>query len=194
MPYFSSYLWGKYLSTKIFTVLHQSKKELSDFDQNWAKTRHLLLKILELTISIAWPTVHCQHFPAFVVSRLAQRETRFGVAPILPTRRNYASNAQETTPAIDRRSNAMRCCCNCVWSEQRKLRLGTSSHCTSTSCLSSTDGVVHKSPNMAPLFILGTEEGGNLSLWATTNAIAVSPQYMLLAVLPMPVTVERRSD
>ena len=44
MPYLSSYLCGKYFSTKIFTVLHQSKKELSDLDQNWAKTRHLLVK------------------------------------------------------------------------------------------------------------------------------------------------------
>ena len=49
MPYLSSYLWGKYLSTKIFTVLHQSKKELSDWDQNWAKTRPLLFKTFEIS-------------------------------------------------------------------------------------------------------------------------------------------------
>ena len=49
MPYFSSYLWGKYFSTKIHTVLHQSKKELSDWDQNWAKTEPLLFKTFEIS-------------------------------------------------------------------------------------------------------------------------------------------------
>ena len=44
---FVSYLRNKYFSTKIFTVLHESKKELSDLDQNWAKTRPLLLEILK---------------------------------------------------------------------------------------------------------------------------------------------------
>ena len=57
MPYLSSYLCGKYLSTKIFTFLHQSKKELSDLDQNWAKTRHLLFKTWKSSISMDSPIV-----------------------------------------------------------------------------------------------------------------------------------------
>ena len=58
MPHLSSYLWGKYFYTKIFTVLHQSKKELSDLDQNWAKTRHLLFKTWKSSISMDSPIVH----------------------------------------------------------------------------------------------------------------------------------------
>ena len=42
----------KYFSTKIFTVVHQSKKELLDLDQNWAKTRHLLFKTWKSSISM----------------------------------------------------------------------------------------------------------------------------------------------
>ena len=36
---FLSYLWKKDLSCKIFTVLHQSKTNLSDFDQKLAKNK-----------------------------------------------------------------------------------------------------------------------------------------------------------
>ena len=59
MPYFSSYLWGKYFSTKIHTVLHQSKKELSDWDQNWAKTEPLLFKTFEISNAMDSHIVHC---------------------------------------------------------------------------------------------------------------------------------------
>ena len=50
---------GKYFSYKIFTVLHQSKKELSDLGQNWAKTKQLLLKIFQLLIAMEGCIVHC---------------------------------------------------------------------------------------------------------------------------------------
>ena len=48
----------KYFSTKIFTVLHQSKKELSDWDQNWAKTRPLLFKTFEISNAMDSHIVH----------------------------------------------------------------------------------------------------------------------------------------
>ena len=48
----------KNFSIKIFTVLHQSKKELLDLDQNWAKTRHLLFKTWISSISMDSPIVH----------------------------------------------------------------------------------------------------------------------------------------
>ena len=50
--YFLSYLWGKYFSCKMFTVLHPSKKKLSALGQNWAKTKQLLLKIFQLLIAM----------------------------------------------------------------------------------------------------------------------------------------------
>ena len=55
----------KYLSTKIFTVVHQSKKELLDLDQNWAKTRHLLFKTWKSSISMDSPIVQC--LPIFII-------------------------------------------------------------------------------------------------------------------------------
>ena len=55
---FLSYLWGKYFSCKMFTVLHQSKKELSDSGQNWAKTWHLLFKTWKSSISMDSAIVH----------------------------------------------------------------------------------------------------------------------------------------
>ena len=58
---FLSYLWGKYFSCKMFTVLHQSKKELSDSGQNWAKTWHLLFKTWKSSISIDSAIVQCRH-------------------------------------------------------------------------------------------------------------------------------------
>ena len=54
---FLANMWRKYFSFNISTVVYQSEVEFSDFDQKWAKTRLLLLKILELPISIAWPIV-----------------------------------------------------------------------------------------------------------------------------------------
>ena len=59
MPIFYHICVKKYFSTKIFTVLHQSKKELLDLDQNWAKTRHLLFKTWKSSISMDSPIVHC---------------------------------------------------------------------------------------------------------------------------------------
>ena len=58
MPNILSYLRKQYFSTKIFTVLHQSKKELLDLDQNWAKTRHLLFKTWKSSISMDSTIVH----------------------------------------------------------------------------------------------------------------------------------------
>ena len=58
MPIFYHICVKKYFSTKIFTVLHQSKKELLDLDQNWAKTRHLLFKTWKSSISMDSPIVH----------------------------------------------------------------------------------------------------------------------------------------
>ena len=58
ITYFLPYLWGKYFSCKMFTVLHQSKKELSDSGQNWAKTWHLLWKTWKSSISMDSPIVH----------------------------------------------------------------------------------------------------------------------------------------
>ena len=58
MPNILSYLRKKYFSTKLFTVLHQSKKELLDLDQNWVKTRHLLFKTWKSSISMDSPIVH----------------------------------------------------------------------------------------------------------------------------------------
>ena len=58
MPIFYHICVKKYFSTKIFTVLHQSKKELLDLEQNWAKTRHLLLKTWKSSISMDSPIVH----------------------------------------------------------------------------------------------------------------------------------------
>ena len=52
-------MWWEYFSFKIWIVFYQSKLEFSDFDQKWGKTRLLLLKFLELPISIAWPIVQC---------------------------------------------------------------------------------------------------------------------------------------
>ena len=60
MPIFYHICVKKYFSTKIFTVLHQSKKELLDLDQNWAKTRHLLFKTWKSSISMDSPIVHCE--------------------------------------------------------------------------------------------------------------------------------------
>ena len=51
MTYFLSYLWGKYFSCKMYTVLHQSIF-LSVLGQNWAKTKQLLLKIFQLLIAM----------------------------------------------------------------------------------------------------------------------------------------------
>ena len=52
VPNILSYLLKKYFSTKIFTVVHQSEKDLLDLDQNWAKTRHLLFKTWKSSISM----------------------------------------------------------------------------------------------------------------------------------------------
>ena len=46
-------MWWEYFSFNIWTAFYQSELEFSDFDQKWAKTRPLLLNILELPISIA---------------------------------------------------------------------------------------------------------------------------------------------
>ena len=53
----SYHICEKKMSTKIFTVVHQSKKELLDLDQNWAKTRHLLFKTWKSSISMDSPIV-----------------------------------------------------------------------------------------------------------------------------------------
>ena len=50
MLFLLSYLRYKYLSTKIFAVLYESIKKLSDLDQNWVKTRPLLLKTWKSSI------------------------------------------------------------------------------------------------------------------------------------------------
>ena len=50
---FLANIWWKYFSFNIWTVFYQSELEFSDLDQKWAKTRPLLLQILELPISIA---------------------------------------------------------------------------------------------------------------------------------------------
>ena len=46
-------MWWEYFSFNIWTVFHLPELEFSELDQKWAKTRHLLLKNLELPISIA---------------------------------------------------------------------------------------------------------------------------------------------
>ena len=58
ITYFLSYLWGKYFSCKMFTVLHQSRKNLSDLGKNWAKTKQLLLKRFQLLIAMEGCIVH----------------------------------------------------------------------------------------------------------------------------------------
>ena len=50
---FLANMWWEYFSFNIWTVFYQSELEFSDLDQKWAKTRPLLLQILELPISIA---------------------------------------------------------------------------------------------------------------------------------------------
>ena len=51
-PFLANMRW-EYFSFNIWTVVYQSELEVSNFDQNWAKSRRLLLKIWELPISIA---------------------------------------------------------------------------------------------------------------------------------------------
>ena len=55
-------MWWEYFSLKFCRVFHQSALELSYFDQNWAKTGHLLFKTFESLISIdssivQWPVL-----------------------------------------------------------------------------------------------------------------------------------------
>ena len=57
---FLANIWCKYFSSNIWTVVHQSKLKLSDLDQNWAKTGHLLFKTFESLISIDSSIVHWQ--------------------------------------------------------------------------------------------------------------------------------------
>ena len=56
---FLANIWCKYFSSNIWTVVHQSKLKLSDLDQNWAKTGHLLFKTFESLISIDSSIVQC---------------------------------------------------------------------------------------------------------------------------------------
>ena len=50
---FLANMWREYFAFNIWTVFYQPELEFSDFDQKWAKSRPLLLKILELPIHIA---------------------------------------------------------------------------------------------------------------------------------------------
>ena len=56
---FLANIWREYFSFNILTVLYQSELELSDLDQNWAKTRHLLFKTFESSNAMDSPIVHC---------------------------------------------------------------------------------------------------------------------------------------
>ena len=57
-PYLTNICW-KYFSWNLFTVLHQSKLKLSNLDQDWAKTRPLLLKTWKSQISMDSHIVQC---------------------------------------------------------------------------------------------------------------------------------------
>ena len=46
---FLANMWCKYFSFNIWTVAHQLELELSDLDQNWPKTRHLLFKTFDIS-------------------------------------------------------------------------------------------------------------------------------------------------
>ena len=85
LPIYTQFLanmWRKYFSFNIWTVVYQSELELSDFDQNWAKTRPLLLKTLELPISIAWPIVQCGNIPLLMTrSKISTSSKKVKVNP-----------------------------------------------------------------------------------------------------------------
>ena len=57
---FLANIWREYFSFNILTVLYQSELELSDLDQNWAKTRHLLFKTFESSNAMDSHIVHCE--------------------------------------------------------------------------------------------------------------------------------------
>ena len=55
-------MWWEYFSLKFCRVFNQSALELSYFDQNCAKTGHLLFKTFESLISMDSRIVHCLGF------------------------------------------------------------------------------------------------------------------------------------
>ena len=55
-------IWLEYFFKQIFESFHQSKVELSDLGENWAKTSPLLLQIFESSNCVDSHIVHCGNY------------------------------------------------------------------------------------------------------------------------------------